>query len=67
LSEDGYLNLSREFNAEEPPALGRFTDAIGKMLNVKIRHIVPPAPAFRHRPMSVPMEHVSEAIEITAS
>jgi UDP-GlcNAc:undecaprenyl-phosphate GlcNAc-1-phosphate transferase len=67
LSENGYLNLSREFNQKEPPALGRFTDAIGKMLNVKIRHIVAPAPVFRHRPMSVPMEHVSEAIEITAS
>lgn len=64
LSEDGYLNLSREFSAKEPPTLGRFTDAIGKILNVKIQHIVPPAPAFQHLPMSVPIENVSAAIEI---
>jgi UDP-GlcNAc:undecaprenyl-phosphate GlcNAc-1-phosphate transferase len=32
LSENDYLNLSREFDTEAPPIVARFTDAIGKIL-----------------------------------
>lgn len=35
LSENNYLNLSREFDTEAPPIVARFTDAIGKMLPTK--------------------------------
>ncbi len=35
LSENDYLNLSREFDTEAPPIVARFTDAIGKMLRTK--------------------------------
>lgn len=32
LSENDYLNLSREFDTEAPPIVARFTDAAGKIL-----------------------------------
>jgi UDP-GlcNAc:undecaprenyl-phosphate GlcNAc-1-phosphate transferase len=32
LSENDYLNLSREFDTEAPPIVARFTDAVGKIL-----------------------------------
>jgi UDP-GlcNAc:undecaprenyl-phosphate GlcNAc-1-phosphate transferase len=35
LSENDYLNLSREFDTEVPPIVARFTDAIGKVLRTK--------------------------------
>ena len=35
LSENDYLNLSREFDTEAPPIVARFTDAIGKILRPK--------------------------------
>jgi UDP-GlcNAc:undecaprenyl-phosphate GlcNAc-1-phosphate transferase len=35
LSENDYLNLSREFDTEAPPVVARFTDAIGKILCTK--------------------------------
>ena len=35
LSENDYVNLSREFDTESPPIVARFTDAIGKMLPTK--------------------------------
>jgi hypothetical protein len=35
LSENDYLNLSREFDTEAPPIVARFTDAIGKILWTK--------------------------------
>jgi hypothetical protein len=35
LSENDYLNLSREFDTEAPPIVTRFTDAIGKILRTK--------------------------------
>jgi UDP-GlcNAc:undecaprenyl-phosphate GlcNAc-1-phosphate transferase len=35
LSENDYLNLSREFDAQAPPIVSRFTDAIGKILRPK--------------------------------
>jgi len=35
LSENDYLNLSREFDTEAPPIVARFTDAIGKILYSK--------------------------------
>jgi UDP-GlcNAc:undecaprenyl-phosphate/decaprenyl-phosphate GlcNAc-1-phosphate transferase len=35
LSENDYLNLSREFDTEAPPIVAGFTDAIGKILRTK--------------------------------
>jgi UDP-GlcNAc:undecaprenyl-phosphate GlcNAc-1-phosphate transferase len=35
LSENDYLNLSREFDTEAPPIVARFTDTIGKVLRTK--------------------------------
>jgi UDP-GlcNAc:undecaprenyl-phosphate GlcNAc-1-phosphate transferase len=35
LSENDYINLSREFDTESPPIVARFTDAIGKVLPTK--------------------------------
>ena len=35
LSENDYLNLSREFDTEAPPIVARFTDVIGKVLRTK--------------------------------
>jgi UDP-GlcNAc:undecaprenyl-phosphate GlcNAc-1-phosphate transferase len=35
LSENDYLNLSREFDTEAPPIVARFTDAISKVLRPK--------------------------------
>jgi UDP-GlcNAc:undecaprenyl-phosphate/decaprenyl-phosphate GlcNAc-1-phosphate transferase len=35
LSENDYLNLSREFATEAPPIVAGFTDAIGKILRAK--------------------------------
>jgi UDP-GlcNAc:undecaprenyl-phosphate/decaprenyl-phosphate GlcNAc-1-phosphate transferase len=35
LSENDYVNLSREFDTESPPIVARFTDAIGKVLPTK--------------------------------
>jgi UDP-GlcNAc:undecaprenyl-phosphate/decaprenyl-phosphate GlcNAc-1-phosphate transferase len=35
LSDNDYLNLSREFDTEAPPIVARFTDAISKILRTK--------------------------------
>jgi UDP-GlcNAc:undecaprenyl-phosphate/decaprenyl-phosphate GlcNAc-1-phosphate transferase len=35
LSENDYLNLSREFDTEAPPIVARFTDTISKVLRTK--------------------------------
>jgi len=35
LSENDYINLSREFNTKAPPIVGRYTDAVGNMLRTK--------------------------------
>jgi hypothetical protein len=35
LSQQDYINLSREFDTELPSILARFTDAIGKVLPMK--------------------------------
>ncbi len=35
LSENDYLNLSREFDIEAPPIVAGFTDAVGKILYLK--------------------------------
>ena len=42
LSENDYLNLSREFDTEAPPIVARFTDAIGKILRPKTSEMLPP-------------------------
>jgi len=40
LSENDYLNLSREFDTQPPPIVGRFTDAISKILPPKTSEIL---------------------------
>jgi len=40
LSDNDYLNLSREFDTEAPPIVARFTDAIGKILRKKTSEIL---------------------------
>jgi UDP-GlcNAc:undecaprenyl-phosphate GlcNAc-1-phosphate transferase len=35
LSENDYINFSRDFDTEAPPIVGRYTDAIGNMLRTK--------------------------------
>jgi len=40
LSEHDYLNLSRAFNIEAPPIVGRFTDTIGKILCTKTNEML---------------------------
>jgi UDP-GlcNAc:undecaprenyl-phosphate/decaprenyl-phosphate GlcNAc-1-phosphate transferase len=35
LSENDYVNLSRDFDTEAPPIVSRYTDAVGKMLREK--------------------------------
>jgi len=44
LSENDYLNLSREFNTKAPPIVARFSDAIGKILCKKTSEILPGIP-----------------------
>jgi len=39
LSDDDYLNLSREFDAQAPPTVAGFTDAVGRILCPKASHI----------------------------
>ena len=48
LSENEYLNLSREFDTEPPPIVGRFTDAIGKVLCTKAPQIQRIDPVHQH-------------------
>jgi hypothetical protein len=40
LSQSDYLNLSREFDAESPPIVARYTDAIGKILCTKTSEMI---------------------------
>ena len=40
LSENDYLNLSREFDTQAPPIVARFTDAIGKILRPKVSEML---------------------------
>lgn len=44
LSENDYLNLSREFDTEAPPIVARFTDAIGKILCTKTSEMLRTGP-----------------------
>jgi UDP-GlcNAc:undecaprenyl-phosphate GlcNAc-1-phosphate transferase len=44
LSKNDYLNLSREFDTEAPPIVGRFTDTISKILSEKISGMLPSDP-----------------------
>ena len=45
LSENDYLNLSREFDSQAPPIVARFTDTIGKILSTKISGMLLSDPA----------------------
>ena len=47
LSENDYLNLSREFDTEAPPIVARFTDAIGKILCTKTSEMLRTGPIHR--------------------
>jgi hypothetical protein len=40
LSDNDYLNLSREFDTQVPPIVARFTDAIGPILQTKTSEMV---------------------------
>jgi len=51
LSENGYLNLSREFDTQAPPIVARFTDAIGKVLRAKTFEMLRTDPI--HRPIAI--------------
>ena len=53
LSENDYLNLSREFDTEAPPIVARFTDAIGKVLRSKTPEMLRTDPI--HRPIAIPV------------
>jgi UDP-GlcNAc:undecaprenyl-phosphate GlcNAc-1-phosphate transferase len=47
LSENDYLNFSREFDTVAPPIVARFTDAIGKILRTKTSEMLR-TDAFHH-------------------
>jgi hypothetical protein len=53
LSENDYLNLSREFDTEAPPIVARFTDAIGKVLRPKTFEMSRPDPFHPAIPIAV--------------
>jgi len=46
LSENDYLNFSREFDTEAPPIVGRYTDAIGKLLRTKTSEMLRTGPIY---------------------
>jgi len=41
------LNLSREFDTQAPPIMGRFTDAVGKILTPKTSEMLWAEPIHR--------------------
>src|SRR4029077_20874916 len=47
LSENDYLNLSREFDTEAPPIVARFTDAIGKVLSPRTSEMLRTSAGYR--------------------
>jgi UDP-GlcNAc:undecaprenyl-phosphate/decaprenyl-phosphate GlcNAc-1-phosphate transferase len=62
LSENDYLNLSREFDTEAPPIVARYTDAIGKMLRTKISEMLRTDPI---RPdIAIAVEQVQTSSEV---
>ena len=53
LSENDYLNLSREFDTEAPPIVARFTDTIGKILCTKTSEMLRSDPIHLEIPIAV--------------
>jgi UDP-GlcNAc:undecaprenyl-phosphate GlcNAc-1-phosphate transferase len=53
LSENDYLNLSREFDTEAPPIVARFTDAIGKILRTKTSEMLRTDPIHLDIPIAL--------------
>jgi UDP-GlcNAc:undecaprenyl-phosphate GlcNAc-1-phosphate transferase len=47
LSENDYLNLSREFDTESPPIVARYTDAIGKVLSPRTSEMLRTSAGYR--------------------
>ena len=62
LSENDYLNLSREFDTEAPPIVARFTDAIGKILRTKTSEMLRTDPI--HRDIAIAVGQVQPANEV---
>ena len=62
LSENDYLNLSREFDTESPPIVARFTDAIGKILCTKTSEMLQTGPI--HRDIAIVVGQVQPANEV---
>jgi hypothetical protein len=62
LSENNYLNLSREFNTESPLIVARYTDAIGKMRGTKTCEM--PWTAAIYMEIAIPVEQVQPANEV---
>jgi UDP-GlcNAc:undecaprenyl-phosphate GlcNAc-1-phosphate transferase len=56
LSENDYLNLSREFNTEAPPIVARFSDAIGRILRPKSSEVIRTDPI--HSGSAIPIGQV---------
>jgi UDP-GlcNAc:undecaprenyl-phosphate/decaprenyl-phosphate GlcNAc-1-phosphate transferase len=62
LPERDYLNLSREFNIEAPPIVGRFTDTIGKILCTKTTEML--RSGAIHRDIAIAVGQVQPANEL---
>ena len=59
LSENDYLNLSRDFDTEAPPIVTRFTDAISKILRTKNSEMLLNEPI--HMDIAIVIEQVQPA------
>jgi len=59
VSENDYINFSREFNTEAPPIVGRYTDAIGNMLRTKAFEMPRTDPIYAD--LSIDVSHVQPA------
>jgi UDP-GlcNAc:undecaprenyl-phosphate GlcNAc-1-phosphate transferase len=72
LSENDYINFSRDFDTEAPPIVGRYTDAIGNMLRTKTSEMLRTDPIYAEIAIDVsrvqPANGVSNSLStITAS
>ena len=69
ISENEYLNLSREFDTEAPPIVARFTDAIGKILCTKTSEMLRTDPIHLEIPIAVgqvqPVDRVKTPLQLT--
>jgi hypothetical protein len=65
LSENDYINFSRELNTEAPPIVGRFTEAIGNMLRTKAFEMLRTDPNYTG--ISIDVSHVRRASGVSKS